>query len=299
MNDRPQDLPTPASPNAEGESTSKKLHDSSALVKRDGEDQGSVSLTDAPLVLGVNREMLERFLTLIHDYYDKVDKATFFLEMRTGVINVSGITNVRGILSHLVVFLDPNTSDEKRREQLTNAEGHLRRAIEEPYEVAFDSLTVSFQRTYQQYKSEVLPAREKHAFLHSAPNLIMVDARLREIGDLGSTGRAAKDKELSDPAWEVCTAAFVEAFEKLFALKSEIEVYCNAYGTMKEDEVREENLRKQLREEIHDDLARESKHSTLLHYIGIAIGTLGILVAVLLVVFPKFADWVRMIFHVG
>jgi hypothetical protein len=247
--------------------------------------------------MGVDRNVLERFLTLIRDYYDKVDKATFFLEVRTGNVNVSGIKNVRGILSHLVMLLDPNAPPERRTEQLVNAEGHLRRAITEPYEIALDSLTVTFADIYDRYKRDVLPVSDQHGSLRSAPNSGIVGIRLDEIRDLESKGREAKDKDLRDPAWESGVSCLVAAFEKLFSLKSEMEGYCNAFDNMQEEEARQEKLRTQLREEIHQDLSKESKRSARLHFFEITIGVLGIVIAVLLVVFPSLGVWIRNVLH--
>lgn len=236
--------------------------------------RGLTHSADPDLVMGVDRKLLEKFLTLIRDHYEKVEKATFFLEMRTGKINVSGIKNVRGILSHLVMLLEAGTPPENRAEQLVNAEGHMRRAITEPYEVALDSLTVAFEEIYERYKKEVLPVSEKHGPLRSAPNSVMVEARLHEVRDLGSKGREATSKNLWNPDWEYGASCLVDAFDKLFTLKSEIETYCNAYDSL-----------------------QESKRFTRLHLFGIAIGILGIVAAVLSVVIPGFPEHIRSFFR--
>lgn len=225
---------------------------------------------DSDLVLGVDRQVLEQYLTMIRDSYDKVDKATCFLEMRTGKINVSGIKNVRGILSHLVILLDPNTPPERHAEQLIRGEGHLRRAITEPYETALDSLTVEFEEIYERYKKQVLPVSKKHSSLHSAPNSVSVEATLERIRELGSKGRDAKDRDIRTPEWDSGVSCFVDAFENLFKLKSELEAHCNAYDSLK-----------------------ESKRFTRLHFFGIAIGIL----ALLLVVIPGMADGIRLFFQ--
>jgi hypothetical protein len=275
MREPPHDLPPTANAEtAEGESSHDQSTQTANPPELDGRLQGPVHLADSELVMGVERQLLEQFLSLIRDCYDKVDKATFFLEMRTGKINVSGIKNVRGILSHLVMFLDPNAPPQKREAQLIRAEGHMRRAITEPYEVALDSLTVEFEETYERYKKEVLPVKESHGALHSAPNSVSVEARLQEIRQLGSKGRDAKDKALWTPEWDSGVSCFVDAFEKLFSLKSEIEGHCNTYDSLK-----------------------KSERLTRLHFFGIAIGILGIIATVLLVVIPGLSEWIRSLPH--
>jgi hypothetical protein len=83
----------------------------------------------------VHRELICRFLSLVRDNYAKADKASYFLERRAGVSNACAITNLRDVLSHLATLLDPTTPPDKRADQLSNGEEHLRRAIIEPYEM--------------------------------------------------------------------------------------------------------------------------------------------------------------------
>src|SRR5947209_18289498 len=126
-------------------------------------DSTNISVDDdLSLVCGVPRLHVERFLLLIRDNYKKADKATFFLEQRSGIVNIQGITNMRDVLSHLVTLLDPATPDGKWEEQLGNAEEHLRRAIIEPYEIALNELTVKFEELYDRYRQLVLPIKDNH-----------------------------------------------------------------------------------------------------------------------------------------
>jgi hypothetical protein len=146
------------------------------------------------LICGVERKLVESFLTLIRDNYREADKATFFLEQRTGIVNVQGIANVRDVLSHLVTLLNPDTPPEKKAEQLANAEEHLRRAIIEPYELALNDLLIKFNELYFNYKERLLPVKDRHLLLQSAPNDVSIEATLKEVGELYVLGRSGKGK---------------------------------------------------------------------------------------------------------
>jgi hypothetical protein len=188
------------------------------------EDGKSVATSE--LVCDVDKAILESFLILIRDNYKKADEAAFFLENRAGITNVHGITNMRDVLSHLATMLDRKTPPEKKRDQLNNAEEHLRRAVLEPYEVALSKLTAEFKTVYNNYKSQVLPNITEHISMHSAPNIAAVDARMRVIADLAAKGRKAKGKNLWTDEWEAGVISYVEAYDKLTSLRSELEEYC-------------------------------------------------------------------------
>ena len=187
--------------------------------------QQPITATNPDLICGVERALIESFLLLVRDNYKRADMAAFFLEQKSGIVNLPGITNVRDVLSHLVTLLDPNTPEDKRVEQLYNAEEHLRRSINEPYEVALNQLLVKFSPLYESYKASVLPVREAHAALSGAPNAIQVDARLHEIQLLNTTGRASKAKNLWTAEWENGVISFKKAYEMLTDLFRELEEY--------------------------------------------------------------------------
>lgn len=188
------------------------------------------------LVCGIPKEFVEKALYLIRDNYRKADEACFFLEERAGINNIQAITNVRDATSHIVTLLNkPDLSNEQREVQLGNAEEHLRRAIIEPYEIAIDSLTKDFYPLYLQYRERLLPVKARHTVLGSAPNSISIDARLREIQQLTVKGREGKGKNLWDPAWEEGISAFIDAFDKLFELKAELETHWYNYEQIGRD----------------------------------------------------------------
>ena len=190
----------------------------------------------ADLVCGVDRRLVEDFLNLILNNYRQADQASAFLEHRVRVSNVHAFTNVRDVLSHLCTMLDPATPPDKKRDQLNNAEEHLRRAILEPYEVGFSKLTNDFIEVYEKHKKIVEPIIEKYESLRSAPSVAMVDGRLKEIYELAKKGRNAKGRNLWTPEWEAGVASFVDAFDKLSTLKGELEGFCYRYESIQKDE---------------------------------------------------------------
>lgn len=230
-------------------------------------------------VCGVDKRLVEDFLSLILHNYRKTDEATAFLEHRAGVSNVHAFTNVRDVLSHLCTLLDPATPPEKKRDQLNNAEEHLRRAILEPYEVGFSKLTSEFKKVYDDYKRNVIPLRERHVSLNSAPSLIMIDARLREIAELARRGRTAKGRNLWTPEWEVGVASFVDAFDKMAALRAEVEDYYYKYERITSDESANNEMTK-----LRADLATESKRSSRLSKISIGATIITFVLAVILAI---------------
>ena len=187
------------------------------------------------LICGVDRGLIEDFLRLIQNNYKEADKATFFLEQRTGVVNVQGIANVRDVLSHLATLLSPDTPTEKKAAQLANAEEHLRRAIIEPYEVALNELLIKVNEFYFNYKRYLLPVKNKHLILASAPNEVSIDASLREIAALYSQGRKGKGKNIWTPEWEQGITGFIEAYENLSSLYADLEKHWNDYEQIARD----------------------------------------------------------------
>jgi hypothetical protein len=254
-----------------------------AVVNR---QTGTAELAEAPTrqICGVDERLIVQFLKLIRDYYKKADKATFFLEQRTGLVNVPGIANIRDVFSHLVTLLDPNTADDQREAQVENAAEHLRRAIVEPYEMALNELTAErFKNLYGRYKSSVIPVCARYPALNGAPNIVSVEARLREIETLAALGRAAKAENIWNPEWEKGVASFIEAFEKLSDLYQELEQHLN----------------------IYDQIMRDRK-STLINIASLAAGiggfVLGIIsfaFAVALILFPSLATTMRSLLGLG
>lgn len=175
-------------------------------------------------ILGVDREVLEKFLTLIRDKYHLADKANYFLERNAGVSGINiAITNQRDVLSHLVTFLSrPELEINDQRGQYYNAEEHLRRAILEPYEKAVSIKENIVLTLLKNYKDIVLPLRDEPE-LSTAPNLVSIDARLKKVRHHRKVGRNAKGENLWNEEWEQGLRSYLDAFSELEDLQREIE----------------------------------------------------------------------------
>jgi hypothetical protein len=231
--------------------------------------------TENPRILGIERDPLEEFLRLIRDAYPSADKAAFFLERHAGVTNIAGITNLRDALSHLASFLREDITDEKRREQLTNAKEHFRRSILEPYEVAFLALLKDFGELYENYKKNLIPVREDHLVLKSAPTQAMIDAQMNHIKNLADSGRASKAENDWTRLWDSGVKHYIQAYDELFKLYAELETHWNKWEHIKE--------------------GRVHRHGIKLHYTGIVLAVVifiaGVLVDHKFEIVHRIVDW--------
>lgn len=172
---------------------------------------------------GVNSDILQRMLELVRDNYRKADKATFFLETRTGKTNIQGITNLRDVLSHFATLLGTEMTIEQAHAQVASAEEHLRRAILEPYEIALNEKINKYMVLHEKYLAEVIPVLERHVALRNAPDQDVIKARMNEIYSLAEKGRIAKGKNLWNPDWEHGVAGYIQAYDALDKLDDEIQ----------------------------------------------------------------------------
>jgi hypothetical protein len=212
--------------------------------------------------------LLSRFLVLIRDNYRKADKAMFFMERRAGVTNASAVYNVRDVLSHFATFLDSKTSAENRRDQLANAEEHLRRAIIEPYELGLADLTKRLEPLYEKYKARLLPVKDRHTALGAAQNQVQVDAALREINELIQKGKRAKSNNRWDKDWEEGVQAYEEAYEQLAKLNSHMETQLFVF----------EQIEREFARDV--ERASQNKKQTLLTWWGIVATILSCILAI-------------------
>jgi hypothetical protein len=232
--------------------------------------------SNSDTICGVERQLVERYLLLIRDHYRKAEKATYFIEQRTGVVNFVGVANVRDALSHLVTLLDENTPAEKRNDQLISAEEHLRRAILEPYNIAINKQLVLFKELYEKYKRQLLPVKDKFPSLLGAPNDVSIRSTMGEVRSLVAKGRSAKAKNLWDPTWEEGVAALVEAFDKLADLFSVVEQYWYKYEQVKGE-----------------------SRTLLLTVWGVVASLLSLLIPLLFAVKPSLLGHLRHFLHLG
>lgn len=259
------------------------------------------------LICGIEEAVVEDFLLLIRDNYNRADKAMFFLEQRSGILNLQAITNVRDVLSHLATMLNPKLSEEQRWEQLGNVEEHLRRAIIEPYEIALSDSMEKFGTVHAEYKRLVLPIKDQHPALQHAPNAVSIQASLRQIGDLAAKGRTGKGKNLWNQEWEEGVTSFVEAFDKLAAVHIELEGYLFKAQQIEREsgKVHEaESLRAEVTS-LRGQVEKEGGKATGLHLGGYILAVLGYVLAILtfaiavaLTLSPTFLRWVQTLFHV-
>lgn len=175
--------------------------------------------------LGVEKELLEEFLILLRDKYPLVDKANYFLETH-GIsgINVA-ITNQRDALSHFVTFLSEpeKTSYEERKEQISDAEEHLRRATIECYQDGVTEKLETLKQFIDQYKQKVLTIDDLS--ISTAPNLKAINARLSRINLLVEKGRAAKARNKWDEKWEEGVNSFIKAADDIAKFHEGLETY--------------------------------------------------------------------------
>jgi hypothetical protein len=187
-------------------------------------------------IIVVAPDQLEQFLAMIRDYYKAADEATYFLEEELGISNVHGIANLRDAMSHFAAFLGTAETD-RRQTHLHLAEEHIRRAILEAYETGIDDLTVRHADLYERYKARLLPVKDKHAILRSAPNRLSIETTLKGIENRVTEGRSIKAKRLWETEWKEGVFAFVDAFERLRELHSTMEDYWFKYEQLGRDKL--------------------------------------------------------------
>jgi len=173
--------------------------------------------------------LISRFLTLIRDYYRQADKAAFFLEHHAGKTHILTMANLRDVLSHFATMLDPATSAEQRREQLINAEEHMRRAIIEPYEIALGAISERFVRVHDEFNKKTRSLNDKAWQVKRAE----IERKLSEIREDAEKGRFAKTVPLGCPLWDEGVAALINAYDGMATLHSQMEEYLYANETPK------------------------------------------------------------------
>ena len=164
-------------------------------------------------ILGVEYEILIKFLKLFRDHYRKCEKATTFLETRTDIPNITSIANQRDAISHFKSALQENTSREKRLEQYATAEEHFRRAIIEPYETALSKKMDQLFPVIANYRENVLPVRDRYAELDKYPDGEALEKTFREIARLRDAARTAKGRNIWDEVWEQGVEDYVFGFD--------------------------------------------------------------------------------------
>ena len=223
-------------------------------------------------VLGIDKRLLVSFLELIKDKYPLADKAHFFLQTRAELPNIHGVANLRDVLSHLTSLLDESEPPETKRAHLDNAAEHFRRAILEPYESAINRLANEFDNLYKRYRRFVLPVRGDYELLRDAPDEKTIEERVVEIKDLALRGREAKRLNVWNDKWEEGVTCFLNSYDDLRFLYSEIEHHLNNYR----------KLHKQKELLFYKNQSRRLKN----YLIG-SVGLIVVLVIVLVILFVR------------
>jgi len=198
------------------------------MVKKKNRENKKIKKYSPDLICGVERDIVEDFFTLIKIAYPLADKANYFLELETGISGINiGITNERDFLSHLhTVLNDTSLTYEQRRDQLSTAEEHLRRAIIEPYFKATSHIIDEhISKLYAEYKEKVLSIKDSESTLTSAPSREQVDRQLAEINSARTIAREAKRRNKIDEGWTDGVELLIKSFENVRTLRSTLEDY--------------------------------------------------------------------------
>lgn len=193
----------------------------------------------------VEKEILKDFLELFRDNYEKTNIATHFLEQNEGVSNAQGIANIRDSLSHFTSALQPNSTFTQRREHVTSAEEHLRRAIIEPYERAVNHKLTKFHALNADYRRDVIPLISRDSRYVNAPEESRITAVLDEVKAFLSRARNTKGKSFRDPDWQEGVLGLIEGYNLLVNLSDSVEKYWNEYSYNRNEELRAYESRKQ------------------------------------------------------
>jgi len=185
-------------------------------------------------ICGIESKTIEQFLELLRDKYPLADEATYFLETNQGVSSItSSITNQRDALSHLVTLLShPEWTEEQQREQLTNAEEHIRRACIEPYEIAVSLEVEKISTVLKRYREVVVPHREK--LFPTAPDYGSIQRRVRAISEARIKARSAKTENRWSSRWEEALKLHISTFQDARALLHELEGWVDRGDTKKD-----------------------------------------------------------------
>lgn len=186
-------------------------------------------------ILGCDSIIVEEFIQLFVSRYDAVDKANYFLERRAGISGTSiGMANIRDAISHFVtLFLRPHLSTEEKYAQLANAEEHLRRAIIEPYDLAVADKLEKTTIKISHYETTVFPLIHD-PLLSDAPSNVQIQACIKEVQQLMSTGRDAKKENAWSAAWEDGVRRYIDAYTSLEELASQLDTYIGRAAQIKE-----------------------------------------------------------------
>ncbi len=169
-------------------------------------------------------EYRNQALSNIKDYFPKVQEALFYLEAKECKYSLAAYIDIRDVLSHYSTLLREDISSDSARDNVSNLCEHLRRAIAEPYQIAFESKLSEMENQYTLYNHK-LARWEKLLFL--SKYLSPLRERLRngiiEAKTLWISGRKKKGSNMWDETFEESIQDFVKAYDILFELEPVLE----------------------------------------------------------------------------
>jgi len=177
---------------------------------------------NSALICGIEKEIIERIIYIIKEKYPLAEEATYYLETNTGLLNNTGVRNIKDMLSHFHTIIKHDLTFEERKEQLAGAEEHLRRAIIEPYERAVYFELKNIIPFYNEYKEKIIPVLKK-LNLPEEFKKENIDRRISAIKKLIRVGRAAKGENRWNEKWQEGVECFIQAYEDTTNLKKKLQ----------------------------------------------------------------------------
>jgi hypothetical protein len=212
--------------------------------KASSSDRQQVGERDSPnTVLGVELDVLVKFLLLFRDQFRKCEKATMFLEHRTDIPNIASMANQRDAIAHFRSALQADLTVKQREEQYYLAEEHIRRSIIEPYEIALRKKVDEFVPVFEDYRGKMLPLRDSVPVLQSYPSREEVDTIVREVARLRDEAREVKNRVIWDEIWEQGVEKYVVAFDMANALLNTMKDGLAEFGQVQNQGQEDENSR--------------------------------------------------------
>jgi len=172
-------------------------------------------------------EHRERAISLIKNYFPKIQEALFYLEGKESKHSLAAYIDMRDVMSHFSTLLREDINIESARDNIANLCEHMRRAIAEPYQIAFEYKLGKINDQYNIYKYKLLKW-ERILFLHKHHFPIHQEIRKSVISakNLWIEGRRKKNSNMWDIEFEEAIDHFIGAYDILSDLEPKLqEIY--------------------------------------------------------------------------
>jgi hypothetical protein len=233
------------------------------IVEEDEAGEGDDSPIAHPshAVRGVYVEHVELLFGLINDRLAAVFEANRYFEEQTGIANKAGANNLTEALSHIGTLVEyaHKMDFDQQREQVAYFGDHLRRSMMESFEQVVKARLgkIKQEGLWDRFNREVVPLL-RAGKLPTAPTEEEVFAFGRETDHHLEEGRKLK-REHEWTAWDTGAKHFADACEASTKL---IAALRQGIGAAEQQQ--------------------RSRKDRLLAVIGIGVGVLGVVVAILL-----------------